>query len=332
MAIISIPTSIGGINIPGGLLGGPLGSLYTVDGLEYVKYPRDLESATRSHVVFFTINEIQEVTLQEAVDTTTDVVGNLASGGLSAIKNAYNDPTGTFQAAKEYANKAGDFLSGISTSTFTDAGNKLNTIKENFTTQKTTPKAYIALYMPETMNFTYSADYDDSVTLASAAGATPVIGGVVSKLTGILEGNPLARLALNKAGYVFNPNKQLLFNGINFREFQMSFTFTPYSRDEKEAVNKIIKLFRSYAAPTIVTEGAGMFFKPPAIFDVEFKFNGSENQNIPKFKRSVVRNVDVNYAPNGWATHDDGSPVQTTITIDFQEMVLIDKKAIESGY
>ena len=66
--------------------------------------------------------------------------------------------------------------------------------------------------------------------------------------------------------------------------------------------------------------------------DVEFKFNGSENQNIPKFKRSVVKNVDVNYAPNGWATHDDGSPVQTTITIDFQEMVPIDKKAIESGY
>ena len=125
MAIISIPTSIGGINIPGGLLGGPLGSLYTVDGLEYVKYPRDLESATRSHVVFFTINEIQEVTLQEAVDTVATAYDDV----VSAVKDAKNNPTGVKQTITNAASDVVDyFTTGSLTSKITDAGNKLNTI------------------------------------------------------------------------------------------------------------------------------------------------------------------------------------------------------------
>ena len=39
-------------------------------------------------------------------------------------------------------------------------------------------------------------------------------------------------------------------------------------------------------------------------------------------KRSVIENIDVNYAPNGWAAHEDGAPVQTTITIQFKEMLI----------
>lgn len=327
MAIISIPTSIGGINIPGGLLGGPLGALYKTKGLDYVKYPRDLESSTRGHTVMFTINEIEEVTLQEATDTATKTFNEMSGAAENATKE------GVIQQGQDLYNSAKDaFTTDGFATTMTNVGKNVNKVRETFTTQKTKPKAYVALYMPETMTFSYTPEYDGSVTLASAAGALPLVGGVASMITNTLEQNDAVRLALNKAGYVFNPQKQLLFKGIDFRTFQMSFTFTPYSRDEADSVKKIIQLFRSYAAPTIVTEGAGMFFKPPAVFDVEFKFNGSQNKNVPKFKRSVVTNVDVNYAPNGWSTHSDGAPVQTIVTIDFQEMVLIDKTAIESGF
>ena len=336
MAIITIPTSIGGVNIPGGLLNGPLSALFQTDTLDYVKYPRDLESSTRSHVVLFTISEVKETTLEQAQQYATNsfnsFVGNAQTTAATAQQQGL---TGTVQnvvgaissAADSVQNFFGNFAGNV-----TAAGTKLNQVREQFTTKEVTPKAYIALYMPETMTFTYSPEYDDSVTLASAAGALPLVGGVASMLTNTLEGNDAARLALNKLGYVFNPNKQLLFKGINFRTFQMSFTFTPYSKDEADSVKKIIQLFRTYAAPTIVTEGAGMFFKAPGVFDLDFKFNGSTNENIPKFKRSVITNVDVNYAPNGWSTHSDGAPVQTTITLDFQEMVLVDSKAINSGF
>ena len=76
-----------------------------------------------------------------------------------------------------------------------------------------------------------------------------------------------------------------------------------------------------------------MFFTPPSVFDIQFLFNGIDNENLPKLKRCVVTNVEVNYTPNGWATHTDGNPVQTTMTLQLQEMVLVDRADIEKdGY
>jgi hypothetical protein len=123
-----------------------------------------------------------------------------------------------------------------------------------------------------------------------------------------------------------------MFDGIDFRTYQMAFTFTPYTRQEAETVKKIINAFKYHAAPEITTAGAGMFFIPPSTFDVDFLFNGKTNRNVNKVAESVLESVDVNYAPNGWAAHDDGAPVQTTLTLSFKEMELIDKTKIRDGY
>jgi hypothetical protein len=141
-----------------------------------------------------------------------------------------------------------------------------------------------------------------------------------------------AKLLLRSQGLAINPNQQLMFDGIDFRTYQMAFTFTPYTRQEAETVKKIIKKFKYHAAPKITTAGAGMFFIPPSTFDVSFMFNGKMNRNVNKVAESVLESVDVNYAPNGWAAHDDGAPVQTTLTLSFREMELIDKTKINDGY
>ena len=66
MAIISIPTSIGGINIPGALVNGPLGALYSnIFQSDTLQYPRDLQSMTRGHAVHFSINETNPVKYEE---------------------------------------------------------------------------------------------------------------------------------------------------------------------------------------------------------------------------------------------------------------------------
>lgn len=353
MAIISIPTSIGGVNIPGGVLGGPLGSLYKTEGLEFVKYPRDLESSARGHVVLFTISEYKESSLQENQNKLkstfnktlgeykTEALEGLPSVG-QAISGAQQTATEAIDSAKSVASATGNYIKETTVGqgaadalgVLYGAGQAGYETLQDFLPPEVKPKKRIALYMPETMMFTHSLDYD-TITLAGRDGilsSLPGIGKPLATAANILEGNAAARFALNKLGLVFNPQQQLLFKGIDFRTFQMSFTFTPYSRDEAETVKDIVKTFRAYSSPTIITQAAGMFFKPPAVFDISFNFNGAENPNIPKLKRCVVRNVEVNYAPNGWATHSDGAPVQSTMTVDFQEMVLIDKKAIESGY
>ena len=56
MAIISIPTSIGGVSIPGSVVSGPLGALFgNKYGRTDLSYPRDLGSASKQHYVTITI-------------------------------------------------------------------------------------------------------------------------------------------------------------------------------------------------------------------------------------------------------------------------------------
>jgi hypothetical protein len=75
-----------------------------------------------------------------------------------------------------------------------------------------------------------------------------------------------------------------------------------------------------------------MFFVPPASFGIKFLFNGSENTHLNKIKNCVITNIDVDYAPQGWSAHDDGVPVQTTLSLSFKELELIDSAQIQNGY
>lgn len=325
MAIISIPSSIGGVTIPGALVKGPLGALFgNTNSLNFYQYPRDLSSATRGHVVQFTIYEVKEAQYSES----TTYEGNDFGGKLeNMVTNAITSISDTFKNV-------------------------------NLTLDRRTEKAVesISLYMPETMAFSYNASYGDTSLLDAAKSIAGGMSGVKgkdgkdasvsdklkSKFGGLGKGiskaisaseSGVAKLGLQTQGLAINPQKQLLFDGIGFREYQLMFTFTPYSRDEAQQVENIIKTFKKHAAPRITDSKAGMFFVIPSTFQPKFVFNGAENTKISKVARSVLTNVDVNYAPNpNWATHSDGAPVQTMLTLTFKEIELIDRKKIEEGY
>ena len=183
--------------------------------------------------------------------------------------------------------------------------------------------------MPETVNFSYDASYNSNSTVVGAVGAAlPLVGAIAS----FLQNNEAAKAALYKNGFVFNPQQQVMFEGINFREYQMDFVFTPYSAQEATTVNNIIKAFRRAASPTKITQAAGLFFNPPSVVDVEFTFNGQPNNNLNKIKRSVLKNVTVDYAPNGWSAYTDGQPVQTKMSLQFMELELVTRADIENGF
>jgi hypothetical protein len=196
------------------------------------------------------------------------------------------------------------------------------------------------------MNFTYGASYGEaSLTKIAGEGIGAIAGAIKKSIPGAdsafgkaiasmgdaVSGDAL-KVALKSVGLAVNPKLQLLFEGIGFRSYQMSFTFTPYSQQEAEVVTKIVNTFKQFAAPRIV-KGAtnGMFFIPPAVFEPKFYFNGSENKKINAVKPSVIENIDVNYAPNGWSTFGDGAPVQTTLTLQFKETELLDRDTLVTG-
>jgi hypothetical protein len=318
MAIISIPTSIGGVSIPGAALKGPLGKLFgNGNQIEVLSYPRDLQSATRNHVVQFTINEVQPIGYQQGKSYTLSDTWN-------GIKNSSEQ---IYDAGKAVSNAGGGAID--------TAGAVLQQASLTFKQKKSKIKAAINLYMPDTLEFTNAASYNQTSLLEVAQEVLtkiPYAAGAVNAGFSAIQSNT-AKLALSSQGLALNPQQQLLFDGIDFRSFQMSFTFTPFSKDEATAVKNIVKMFKTHAAPRIVSGAAGMLFIPPSTFNLKFISNGKENENIGKVAECVIETIDVNYAPNGWSAHTDGSPIQTTLSISFKEIELIDREKIEKdGY
>lgn len=350
MAIISIPSTIGGVTIPGTAQSGPLGALFGSQySLNSLQYPRDLGSMTKGHVVSFSIYERTPQNygpMQDAViGAVNSTVAELAKGTEATLSNLQ---AGVQPLATETYNLVG--------STATSVSGLLTTPNSSaaFSEEKDKLVSTISLYMPDTVNFQYGASYDGSQSLLGIAESTlGTISSVISAGTSgfgaagaIVSGiaklpslalsaaqSPLARLALSTQGLAINPKQQMLFTGIDFRTYQMVFTFTPYSRDEANEVKNIIRTFKQHAAPRLVT-GAGMFWVPPSIFKLDFLFNGKKNPNVSKVAESVIESIDVNYSPNGqWSAHDDGAPIQTVLTINFKEIKLIHRDMIEKeGY
>lgn len=310
MALISIPTSIGGVSIPGAAINGPLGALFgNKFGRTDLHYPRDLQSATRGHYIQFQINEIQPA----KYDVT---MSNLLNGAVNGLKAGF-DAAVNYQ---ETANTIKNF--------FSDSNSMSKFI--SFTQPTKRSAGTISLYIPETINFTYAAQYD-KLSLATALQQTPIIGAAAKPILQKIDEGP-ARLLLRSQGYAFNPQQQILFDGIDFRDYQLVFMFTPYSKQEADAVNAIIKQFKFHSAPRLATGSAGMFFVPPSTFSPKFFFNGRENTKINKITESVITSMDVNYAPNGFSTTADGSAVQIQLTLNFKEIELLTRDRIEQGY
>ena len=285
-------------------------------GYTSMQYPLDAGSKGKGHTVQFDICNIDSVSYQDLVEAGTNAL-DTTKETMSSGTNAANALLNGAEAVKN---------------TFLNLG-KTGTELINAVKPKTTKTvASVRLYMPETVNFTYGAQYND-LSLATAASSVPkLVGGIASAITSTLD-NAAVRTAANKMGYRFNPQSQVMFDGIDFRTYAMSFTFTPVSEQESNAVNEIIKTFRKYAAPTIVKESGGFFFTPPSLFDVTFFMGDKVNTNLNTIRRSVLVDVTVDYSPNGqWAVLRNGAPVQTTLTLQFRETELVDRTSIENEH
>lgn len=322
MAIISIPSTIGGVTVPGTASSGPLGALFGSQyNLSSLQYPRDLGSMTKGHFVQFSLFERKPVNFDQIKNATS-------SGSLTEVAGAIKEAgEKVFNQVKEMAFESNYSLLANS--------------------EKQGKPEIISLYMPDTVNFTNNSQYS-GVTLLSALGETlGLINSIASKAPGkagallggltaipgaalsAVQSNPV-KLLMGANNLAINPKNQLLFEGIDFRTYQMAFVFTPYSAQEAETVKKIIRAFKKHAAPRIVTDAAGMFFVPPSTVKLQFMYNNKENTHVARVAESVIESVDVNYTPNAiWAAHDDGAPVQTMLTINFKEIQLVDRTMIE---
>jgi hypothetical protein len=368
MAIVSFPTSIGGVSLPGALgklASGPLSALYSNSGIETYNYPRDLATdPSKSHYVTFSIKEIVPAGFtSNAPSTGGDSVKPLSNADkLIGSDNNTNSANYTNEMDKQ-SDQATQFslLKGVG-----DALKVVSGLNLKVSPRLTNPVKAISLYMPDTLEANYNSSYTE-MSLAADTGLLQTVrelnqvAGDVGKAigTGSLKSGvqsllnsastdpaviALATKLANKAGidvgqlgsyllkgqgYAINPQMQMLYQGINLREFNLSFTFTPKTETDSQTIDKILWIFKNYSLPTLTagsqTSTDSLFLIPPSIFNVNFFNNNKENQYLPKYGDCALMSVGVNYAPNGWAAFDNGAPVQTTLNLHFKEIQALDR-------
>jgi hypothetical protein len=378
-----IPTSIGGVSIPGGIGGlvkGPLASLFggAKGSGTILNYPSNLGDSVIHHYVKFTMRQVIPADYAQSGGQNTNVLSNTGE------KLEAQGTTGTILPALDAVRSFGE--------------DKLKLQNLKAQTKKT--DKVIQLYMPDSINMAYDNQYD-ATDVTSLIGSYMAAGGTWNDLVknfknsdrnstlgkgaesafGTSTGkNALAMAALGGgktvggfadillkgAGYAINPMLQMVYKGIGIRNFQLEFTFTPRTKAEAQSVKDIIETFKFHSLPQI-DQGAfagGMFFIPPSIFNVSFiskkaggvsglagalaggsnvgdaigtfidgvkSIGGSdgkskdENLFLYKVGDCVLKNIQVDFAPNGWVAHADGAPVQTKLTLSFSEMEIIDR-------
>ena len=197
-----------------------------------------------------------------------------------------------------------------------------------------------------------SASITDSVQKFARVGKVSLIKSMIKKL----GADPNA-VTQNINGKIANPYTEQVFGGIQLRDFNFSWKLVPRNRAEQRSIERIIKYLRRAALPdTSESFGKSGFLSDlggkdfggsatdrwltvPNLFNLRWKQagNGSEISSLPKIKKCVCTNIDVNYTPdNVWATHLDGSnqpaPVAIQLSVGFGETEIIKSSDVGAGY
>jgi len=295
---------------------------------------------------------------------------NAATGGkLQGVTSKISQAaSGTVNSINNLFGQTSSILSGDAAATTKIFDNSIKKITGGgLASLRTTvlTKDAIALYMPDTLQYTFSQSYDQlslggsgvgkalgagsavlddikagNYTEAAASLASAAAGAAASNIATKLGGDA-GRFAFTAAtGKVLNPMLEMIYKSPNFRTFQFDFTF--YPRDEKEAyeVQQIIEKFTFHQAPEITPEN--IFLIPPSEFDIRFYYGSAQNPNIPQIATCILTTIDVNYAPNGFSTYEvpgdsapnigrTGMPVAINLTLQFQEVTYLTKADFRSG-
>ena len=222
----------------------------------------------------------------------------------------------------------------------------------------------IALYMPPQAIYRTAATYHDTeIGIAAKTGADIYaraqeeglsFGGVVDELKKLgpeivdsmqlmalgaadaVPGFKGARAVFEMgAGQVVSNRMELAFKKLEKRNFQFNFKMIPKSREEADEIRKIVYAFRANMAPEMVGT-FGRTFRVPNTFDIQYMYNGQENQYLHKISTCFLENFTVTYGGDRYRTfepNDEGAPpVETNIQANFREIELITRERIAEGY
>jgi len=173
-------------------------------------------------------------------------------------------------------------------------------------------------------NAASQGNFSGALGTAGGAGAGVIAGQILSKSPFASSLSALTRTAAN-------PKKEQIFKSVDYRSFTFEYSFAPKSAEEARAALKIIYLFKYHMHPEFKDKNTFVYVYPSE-FDIEYFFAGKENSSLNKISSCVLKEMTVNYSPNGtFTTFPDGTPTQINMTLQFVELETLTKERIEAG-
>src|SRR5210317_143866 len=313
----------------------------------YIQYPLDLTSNETGHYILFRAisNEYDNVTGDLSV-------ANKLGNNLNLPGTA--DDGFNIDSFRQLKNLSGETIKPLKAS---------NTVLSEFPTHSRTTAA-IAMYMPPGVSVNYKMAYDASATdmsgqVAKAIGAAKsadnttksveaIISGVTAGLAtagkkivddigqGLSAGEP-SKLIGKAFGVAMNPHEEQFFEKPDFRSFSYSFEFWPRNKEEADAVEKIIFLFKYHMHPTKEGGAGGRLFKVPSEFEIDYCYLSGNNSRMNRIARVVLEDMSVTYGPeeqfSTFESDERGAmPVTHKLELSFRETTYITKDLIYEGY
>jgi hypothetical protein len=336
---------------------------------EVVKPAKDTTVTVDNKALFQNRDPITGAT----IDRTVEVGDKVKTSNAQYAQTNYNDSIGKHIINQAGSNqvKIGD-SSGIQNMDFaasqgTKKETKFSKEAQAIHVQRaatTRLKTAIALYMPASVQVTYGANYTDTEIGSLAERAAEVIkkfqeGNIKGGFQGILDSDETLlqnagqfllagvgnlpgfggakELEAMKAGRIISNRMELAFKGINKRSFQYTFKMMPRNKKEADEIKKIVHAFKFNMLPEFEgSDLSGRSFIVPNTFDIEYMYNGKENQFLHKISTCVLESMNVTYGGDRYktytATAEGAPPQETTISLNFKEMEMITRERVALGF
>jgi len=124
-----------------------------------------------------------------------------------------------------------------------------------------------------------------------------------------------------RAGGILNANKEMLFNGTDFRRFNFTWTVLPLNAKDAKGINEVVTAFQKHSVGELSNNGRRI--KYPDSWKI--RFDGATL--VDNIKDCFVVGVSANFSTGGNVrVHTDGFPITTTLTVNFVEVTIRTKE------
>lgn len=221
----------------------------------------------------------------------------------------------------------------------------------------------IALMLPTELSVSYRAGYEDAA-MGVFGYSPPSLKGLMNKGWGavkdaaesFLENPAAAKQAWSSVrdgfldtadvtavstsarvqrdfGKIVNPHMAVLFQGMGFRSFPMTFSMVARNAEESDMIRNIIYTFKYHMHPSLPEDTTGnRFLLYPENFVIAF--HSPAQQYLFKTSPCVLESMDVNYNGSSIPSFysDTGAPVHIVMSLLFKETETLTKQRINQNY